>query len=196
MARGPESIRIGGHSRAEQNVISGLPEAGILLTSGSDPYAYSDFYVTGNLIGTDAQGRVAIANQIGLDAQGVQYATVENNTISGNAVAGVRLEGNETQLIDNRIGTDALAARVLPNDGPGVLALGERDQVIQNVISGNRGPGIVIGHTQELPAVVSVRRRKKKRRVAKESSIRSFGSTRSVRMQTGSSCGAMTGRGF
>ncbi|MDQ6626606.1 MAG: right-handed parallel beta-helix repeat-containing protein, partial [Verrucomicrobiota bacterium] len=134
----------GGTPPADRNVISGNQSDGLLLgfLAGSGGFLN---YVTGNYIGTNAQGSAALPNGgVGVDVF-FQESNITNNVISGNAGAGVLL-GSVSALsltTDNLIGTNAQGNAAVPNliGVSSMTGLGFRE-ILSNVISGNTGVGI------------------------------------------------------
>ena len=145
---------IGGRTAGARNVISGNGQSGVTIGGGFDPTGNR---VEGNLIGTDVAGTAAIANRVGVTVGGSDNAVGgaagrAGNVISGNRDIGVRLVGARHRVEGNLIGTDATGTTALAN-GRGVVVevAPSRDHVIGgttgragNVISGNRGGGVVI----------------------------------------------------
>jgi hypothetical protein len=138
-----------GHSRISGLAINSCPGAAILVLSDSN-------FVDGCFIGTDPSGTIARPNQTGIRIE----SSVRNriggsiadrlNLISGNTSHGIHLEGEETIVEGNLIGTDPTGAIALGagngiylNDAGksriGGTAPGER-----NVISGGHYVGIYI----------------------------------------------------
>ncbi len=143
---GPASTRDGLRINAPNSTVRGLAinrfnRFGIVVegTSGVT--------ISGNFIGTDTSGTLALANRSG----GILVANATNvtiggrtpadrNLISGNAGAGVQLfsfTGTPTgnTILGNLIGTDFNGSRALPNTGDGVFV-----DSTANVIGGV-GPG-------------------------------------------------------
>jgi CSLREA domain-containing protein len=144
---------IGGSTPADRNVIAGNSTSGISL-SGGNPAQFS--IVTGNYIGTKADGVTALANGIGLQINGLSYTTIgggagAENLISGNTTAGISIDGinaRENVVKGNIIGTTRDRSAPLPN-GTGIVLASSSNNVIggtapgdSNFISGNSGPGI------------------------------------------------------
>ena len=69
---------IGGTTPAERNVISGNGSAGIEVTLGERNF------ITGNYIGTDASGTVALANRGSGISTGAKHSVIQGNLIAGN----------------------------------------------------------------------------------------------------------------
>jgi CSLREA domain-containing protein len=128
----------------------------------------SGVVVAGNFLGTDATGRTAAPNRVGVLVNGGNTtiggrAPAERNLVSGNHSAGllfgVGSAGNS--VLGNYIGTLADASAPLPNGAHGILAdgatelrIGTGEPATANVIAGNGGDGVrVIG----VAARVSVR---------------------------------------
>ncbi len=134
-------------------------------SSGIQFYYSSNNKVFGNLIGTDAAGTSALAN----NGYGIhlEYSSSDNqigdgtpagrNVISGNSYGGVRIFDNyspvsRNKLFGNYIGTDISGNTALPNAGNGVILedyateneIGGLEPGQGNVISGNN-IGIYIG---------------------------------------------------
>jgi hypothetical protein len=116
--------RVGGTKPGEENVISGNNSA-IVLTS----YLYPYNLVLGNLIGTDATGKIAIANTEGVTLARTRQAYLggmtdeEANLISGNRGNGVVImePGTEVNFVlGNRIGLDITGQQPLPNAASGI----------------------------------------------------------------------------
>lgn len=153
---------IGGSTPAERNVISGNGANGIELGGGTLHIAGNT--ISGNMIGTDASGTVAIPNTInGVLLGAATSQTViggetpgERNVISGNARNGVRLYGSgdfvQSNTVEgNYIGTNATGTAAVPNQQAGVEVyagnavgntIGGATAAARNVISGNGTFGV------------------------------------------------------
>ncbi len=157
---GPQSsqILIGGTAAGAGNLISGNTGAAVSLTNDS-----IGTIVQANLIGTDATGRRAVPNGIGvsiLDSDGnVVGGTTPavRNVISGNTSAGVLIDDGVGNLIQgNFIGTDLSGTMALGNGKDGTAAvnlvtedfrnsdnhIGGAAAGAGNVISGNLADGV------------------------------------------------------
>ena len=132
---------------AERNIISGNIGGGISLSSSSDAV------IAGNYIGMDVNGTAALPNagygvhaargtglRLGTDGDGVADA-VERNVISGNAWAGVLLNGaTGATVAGNFIGTDVSGLNAMGNGWDTATWLAQHGGV---VVAG--GSGHVIG---------------------------------------------------
>jgi FG-GAP-like repeat len=144
---------VGGTVPAARNVIAGNGGNGVTITASSGNV------VEGNFIGTDVNGVAVLANS----ADGVAVAGDDNsiggtaagagNVISGNSGVGVRVSGGQGNLVQgNRIGTDALGTSNLGNGAAGIdvghganaNSIGGTAAGAGNIISGNRGDGVLI----------------------------------------------------
>ncbi len=115
---------IGGDTVGERNLISGNGR------DGADIGGAHNNAITGNYIGTDASGTVALGNvergvgiNDGGDGSPSTHNVVEGNLISGNGTNGVDVWGPATAyntLKGNYIGTDFAGSAALRNAGSGV----------------------------------------------------------------------------
>jgi uncharacterized repeat protein (TIGR01451 family) len=154
---GGPNVRVGGTTPGQRNVISGGgTTTGLSLSNANAVNAV----ITGNYIGVNAAGTVAVPNNIGLLVNnGVSGATIggtaagAGNLISGNNGNGIQTNNtsSNTSIRGNLIGTDATGSSAIRNVQNGIridsatttvggVALQDR-----NVISGNGGQGISIG---------------------------------------------------
>ena len=147
---------VGGTNAAARNLVSGNYASGVYLAGGGA----NGNLVTGNYLGTDTSGTVALANL----GDGVTLSAALNNVIggtsagagnliSGNAKAGVSFAANATgNLVQgNFIGTDAAGRLALGNSLAGVTIfaaggnqIGGAASGARNVISGNKQDGVFI----------------------------------------------------
>jgi hypothetical protein len=162
---GAQRNTIGGDSPEERNLVSGNVYCGIVfMGAGTDHNV-----ISGNYIGTDVNGIVAIGNLgCGVSIQfGPRYnvgggaAAGERNVISGNTDpgwgVGVIIDGAGTDyntVLGNYIGTDVSGMAALGNGDPGCgisieggashNAVGGSATEERNLVSGNQGSGICI----------------------------------------------------
>jgi titin len=141
---------IGGGTAGARNIISGNGTNGVFLAGAG---AVGNI-VAGNFIGTDATGKLALANLndgVTITASGNLIGT--NNVISGNRSGGVFLTGGASgNLVQgNLIGLSAAGTNALPNGGNGIETIGASANTIggsvaaaRNVISGNTYNGVLI----------------------------------------------------
>lgn len=151
-----EGCRIGGTTRADRNVVSGISGTGIHVSGDG-------VFVQGNLIGTDRVGGTALGNNCGVvvDA-GALDATIgglnsgvstPRNVISGNTRCGIELASGDGHVVEgNLIGLAAFPILTIPNNGPGIRINGANgvrigtgtSGEISNAIAGNDGPGVLV----------------------------------------------------
>lgn len=100
-------------------------------------------------VGTNAAGTAVSANGVNgiLLADGATNNLIQNNLISGNESAGIRLFGGATvsnKIIGNFVGTNREGTESLPNEGSGIqLHAGANGNIImENLISGNGQYGL------------------------------------------------------
>ena len=156
---GAHDITIGGTTAAARNVISGNVNGIWIADSGSANI------VSGNYIGTDKTGQLAVPNT---DRGVMILGGAHDNTIGGtavgarNVIAGNRWVGvgmadpgtSGNKVLGNYIGLDVNAAAALGNGGDGVSiwnqatnnVIGGSTVAARNVISGNGSSGIGIGN--------------------------------------------------
>jgi hypothetical protein len=156
---GATNTTIGGANAGEGNVISGN-EAGIFIFGYRN--GVGAVAVEGNLIGTDASGRLPLANNgVGiLIFAGASQVTIggtatgAGNVISASVNSGISIYGTSGTAIEgNRIGTDITGTTGLPNQVGGVLiagsgadsnTIGGGTSQCANVISANIGYGVEV----------------------------------------------------
>ncbi len=153
---GGSGTTIGGTTGLARNVISGNGDGGDGVDVG---VGVTSTLIEGNYIGVDQTGAKSLGNSdngISVnDALGVTIGATGQgggNVISGNAAAGVLIEGTSTTsvvILNNRIGTDFTGSIAIGNGTFGVLISGTPGVTIggtgsgdANVISGNAGAGI------------------------------------------------------
>ncbi len=150
----PIGVSPGGPCTGACNLISDNGTDGVELDGAS--------LVSGNFIGTDVTGTVALGNaEVGLIGhRGVGLGTFQppgRNLISGNGLVGVRFTGIQNNIRESFIGTDTTGLVAIPNGDGSADAAGVElccNTFITNVgntfpgsltvISGNDGPGVLI----------------------------------------------------
>jgi hypothetical protein len=154
---GSDDNLIGGTTSAARNVISGNSNRGISLHN----LPASGNQISGNFVGTNAAGTVAIPNLAGIIIESDSSNNVvggsvagAGNVVSGNASTAITIVGSGTNanvVAGNFIGTDATGAGALPNQGNGVQIVDAPNNVVggtvtgaANVISSNVGEGVRI----------------------------------------------------
>ncbi|HNW89319.1 MAG TPA: T9SS type A sorting domain-containing protein [Bacteroidales bacterium] len=142
---------LGGRKNGAGNLISGNSGYGVFLYNNS---TNSDT-VTGNLIGTKANGTEALPNTIGIVIDGIpRYHLVDSNVISGNIQQGIMIHATGTDhnvITRNKIGTDISGTLPLPNGIDGIrIGEGPRNNLIGglpdkgNIIAFNGGNGVTV----------------------------------------------------
>ncbi len=138
---------LGGTNGAARNVISGNQQSGVFI---ADARCVGNV-VSGNFIGTDSTGAIALGNLFSgvVVAQGTNNviggsSAAARNIISGNTQGGVHLQGgSRTVVAGNYIGTDASGRFRVRNAQGGVRidcagnTVGGASPQARNVISGN-----------------------------------------------------------
>ena len=153
---GSSGNTVGGTAAGAGNVISGNQGTGVWITGSNSNTVY------GNRIGTIADGTAGLGNtgvgvlvEAGSDNTFVGSSLMgAGNLISGNGDDGVRVSGSttdNTNIIANRIGTNAAGTAAIGNQGAGVyvinapgVQIGAGGETVGagNVISGNVAAGI------------------------------------------------------
>ena len=136
----------GGNNTIANNLISGNGDDGIHIDTGENNV------ISGNLIGTDATGNSAIANDRGIYAYG-RKTTIgglpaeSRNILSGNSVSGIYVSSWYNNIIGNYIGTDISGHFAIPNkyDGIACGTYSSYNLIKKNLISGNGRNGISHG---------------------------------------------------
>ncbi len=150
-----ENISVGGTNAATRNVISGNSKYGIEVRDGSP-----DAVISGNYIGTDGTGLVAIPNQKGIMIVSAESLTIGGTTAgSGNLISGNQLSGisagvgvsSAVDILGNRVGV-ADDGSPLGNGESGVYLYQDSDVLIggwggdgANTIAHNGAGGVVVG---------------------------------------------------
>ncbi len=133
------------------NLISGNGGAGISVVSPATGIVIQD-----NRIGTDADGHLAVGNDIGIEiglSAGAYDVLIggsiygEGNLISGNLQEGLLLYNN-AKVYGNMIGMDQSGLNELPNGGDGILVKGDNNLIgtphEPNSIAHNGGHGVAV----------------------------------------------------
>ncbi len=170
----------GNYDLLEGNVISGNAGWGVEISGNNT----DNNTIAGNLIGTDQNGLLALANyESGVRiVDGAQYNHIgtngdgwgddsERNLISGNGGSGIKIVGQHTAhnvVAGNWIGLDVTGDQSIGNIGDGVLigfgsysnrvgtdGDGTSDRLESNVISGNLSAGVMIVGTNTSDNVIS-----------------------------------------
>ncbi|MBP1688278.1 MAG: hypothetical protein H6Q33_4421, partial [Deltaproteobacteria bacterium] len=140
MLIGGTNTIIGGTAEPARNVLSGNGSGVEIASSGNQ--------VVGNFIGIDAAGFSSLGNSVGVEFS-ILNARLNNiirgNVISGNSNAGILLSDKDTAgtlVQDNRIGTNDLGNRAMPN---GVSLWRQAGVVISDEAHGNTIGGTAAG---------------------------------------------------
>ena len=159
---GANTTQVGGAAAGEGNVISGNTRYGILINAAGNP-ATAGNVIQGNLIGVNAAGTAARANQGGIQLEnGVLNTTIggatpgARNVVSGNTADGMFITSAGTDnntVLGNYVGTNAAGDGAIPNGDRGVQidsgasgnTVGGNAAGEGNVISGNTGDGVLVG---------------------------------------------------
>lgn len=124
------------------NIIGGHSVAGIDVngTNGAGN-------ISGNKIGTDSTGMLARPNAIGVQIAATPInSQIIQNLISGNTSSGIFLDGSNTTINDNFIGTAMDTVSVLANGSNGIQMLNTNNSnIFNNIIAGNGTNGILLG---------------------------------------------------
>ena len=161
---GAIDTRVGGLAGLGQGnvVAAGTAVVGIRV----DGVDTSGTRVSGNLVGTDRTGDVALANLVGIEIRDTVGTVVgggidgQGNVVSGNLDVGVHVLGTASvgvHVVGNLIGTTANGTGPLGNGSHGVLVgSGARQTTIggaaaaqRNVVSANGGHGIAIAGARD-----------------------------------------------
>jgi CSLREA domain-containing protein len=139
-------ISAGGTSSLNQikrNLMSGNTGAGVSINTAS-----SSNVVQSNTIGTNLAETASIANSIGVAiANNAKSNKILENLISGNSVYGINIVGNSTKntVMTNKIGTNSNGTARIPNgNGVYIESAGIKNEIIENLISGNTSGGVVL----------------------------------------------------
>ena len=159
-------ITIGGTTAAERNVVSGNNYAEISVGRGGP--ADAGTLIQGNFVGTEADGVTPASNDDGPGIEAYGGGTIGGTVAgAGNVVSsnggqwgGTGIDAEGFVIQGNRIGTDVSGTHALGNvDGvilQGFDTLGGLTPAARNVISGNRGSGVIFVNDSADPAGPSV----------------------------------------
>ena len=159
LGTGASNNTIGGTTAGERNIISGNSTTGIeMIDAGA-----SGNKVSGNFIGTAADGTTRLANDVGIDiyspSNTIGGTTAGGrNVLSGNTTAGVRINpgASGNKVSGNFIGTNLTGNVALPNSygvyfmgnaiGASILnnTVGGTTTGERNILSGNTSAGVYI----------------------------------------------------
>lgn len=132
-----------GVSNGVRNVISGNA-TGVHISGSRALYNW----IADSWIGTDGSGSRSLGNSTdGIKIVGANYTEVASNVISGNGMAGVRLQGGTgCSIIHNQIGAQKEGARPLPNSSHGIVVThgATGNSLGWNTIVFNGGDGICL----------------------------------------------------
>ena len=142
---------IGGSDVSDRNVVSGNEGAGVFMSFGTKAR------VKGNYIGTEAGGARGLGNSgsgVASRTSGARIGGVDaaaGNVVSGNAGHGIEVASiglsypaGSNEILGNLIGTDANGLHAIGNEQDGINVAGSIfNTASRNVISGNRGSGVV-----------------------------------------------------
>ena len=139
------------HNPFINNVFSGNKAYGIfIVTTGT---GYNE--LKGNILGLNAAGTDTVPNQSGLLlGGGTKYNIIggtnnaDRNIISGNRFDGILVSDTTTtnnEITGNYIGTDITGTLAKPNNiGIGIATMSSKNNVKNNLISGNKYMGLIL----------------------------------------------------
>ncbi len=141
IAGGAKHNQIGGDNATDRNIFSGNNYGGIEIvdneTDGNE--------ITGNYIGTDITGNLALPNETGIIVSSLSSGSViDNNVISGNTTFGLVLTDatDSNFVVNNLIGTGANGTSGIGNGASGIaIGYGATNNTI-----GDTGQGNTIAH--------------------------------------------------
>jgi parallel beta-helix repeat protein len=148
--RSASGTNVGGVDPTARNLISGNSGSGVLMQ-------FSTATVSGNFIGTNVAGTVAVPNGSGIVVDTSEANDhILNNLVSGNNGPGISVGGTGSVVQGNKVGTDETGTVALPNHGPGVTLYSSHGGLIGgpgagqgNLISGNTGAGVDISYPND-----------------------------------------------
>jgi hypothetical protein len=135
-----------GFFRLRNLAVNGFPGSGVLLTGFPACRSTARAEVSKSYIGTDPTGMRAVRNQRGVSVDGVPFAAITGNVISGNLRSGVYAQQGQVRVQNNRIGLTR-ERTPLGNGASGVYIgpLAHGSDVSANFIGFNAHWGIAIG---------------------------------------------------
>ena len=149
-----DNFTIGGSSVATRNVVGGSGDGIVVTGGGTLVNGITVGTISGNYIGLNAAGTATVANTLdgirleasakGVTIGGSTIAT--RNIISGNAGAGVRIDGETTDgniIRGNWIGINATGTAILSNGSDGISITGGADNTLIGGSGANEGNWIV-----------------------------------------------------
>ena len=142
---GTDSTGTVAHGNGTGVIFQTAPTAGTLTGSlisgnGTGVSAPPGTTVSGNYVGTDLSGTMAIPNSTGISSAGAG-TVISGNLVSGNTVGISDGDGGDTIQL-NYIGTDIGVSGAVPNQTGAVLNGAEVNHFSANVVAGNSGDGI------------------------------------------------------
>ncbi|MCT7985319.1 DUF4347 domain-containing protein [Laspinema sp. A4] len=148
--RNAPNNQIGGTTVNARNIISGNDFDGIQITGNEA----NDNQILGNFIGTDITGEISLRNTFsGILISGGSRSLIggdsdsDRNVISGNGTSGIYIRETSAfnSILGNYIGTNLPGNEAVQNSGDGLRIEGANNSMGNNLISGNRADGILIG---------------------------------------------------
>jgi IPT/TIG domain/S-layer homology domain len=159
---GSTGVQIGGTLPAQRNVISG--NGGAQVGFGCYFNGGTGHGIQGNFIGPAASGTAVPSGSPGGNQTGIGLcflvtdveiggaAAGARNVISGNAFIGINVSNafagfqvTDVVIRNNLLGTDLTGTQALPNGTMAIRINTGGNDVIDNVVSGNTGDGVVYG---------------------------------------------------
>ncbi|WP_157446848.1 right-handed parallel beta-helix repeat-containing protein [Cytophaga aurantiaca] len=120
------------------NTIGTSANNGIVLQLGSDSTTISS-----NYIGVDAAGVIQANQKSGVSVlTNVRNTIISSNTISGNALSGLLIKGQQATIKNNFIGINS-SGTILPNKDYGIYAA-DSAMISGNTISNNKNYGVLV----------------------------------------------------